>query len=107
MNHAAKKLSSRDPNTELRALYMDLLRNQLHFDEFHHLLALYHPSEVSEVGTETDRAREVRYRLNERIREWLGMDIEGLTSCQVLQWRAIVVEDRFGTNRPAVRKGVF
>lgn len=107
MNNIAKRIPRRDPNTELRALYMDLLRNQSHFDEFHHLLALYHPTDVSETGSETDRALEVRCRLNDRIREWLAMDIEGLTSCQVLQWRAIVVEDRFGTNRPTVRKGVF
>lgn len=107
MNNSAKSLPCRDPNAELRALYMDLLRNQSHFDEFHHLLALYQPSDVTPAGSETDRAREVRRRLNDRIREWLAMDIEGLTACQVLQWRAIVVEDCFGSNRPAVRSGAF
>ncbi len=74
---------------------MVLLRNQDHFDEFKHLLALYHPGGVSEGGQETSAAREVRRRLNDRIERWLGMEIEELGPGQVLQWRAIVVEERF------------
>lgn len=105
MLSAAARQTFRDPNVQLRALYMDLLRNQSHFDEFKHLLALYHPKGVDEQGRETPSASEIRHRLNERIRNWLAMEIEGLTPEQVLQWRAIVVEERFGTGRPATWNG--
>jgi len=102
---AALKQTYRDPNVQLRALYMDLLRNQSHFDEFKHLLALYHPQGVDERGIETPTAREVRLRLNERIRIWLDTEIEGLAPDQVLQWRSIVVEEQFGSGRPATWNG--
>ena len=37
----------------------------------------------------------VRARLNSRISEWLGDPFDALTAEQLLQWRAIVVEERF------------
>jgi hypothetical protein len=82
-----------DPHAQLRALYLSLLTHQEHFDEFKQLLALYElPSEVME--EEPAAASAVRGRLNERIRAWVGGCFEGLSVAQVLQWRAIVVEDR-------------
>ncbi len=102
MQNVARKLPFRDPAAQLRALYMDLLRNQTHFEEFRHLLALYHPTDV-EGDVENTRANEVRERLNERIRTWLRADIDDLTPQQVLQWRAVVVEERFSGTRDAFR----
>ena len=93
------KATIRDPNLQLRALYMTLLRNQERFDEFKHLLALYQPTNVRDDGNEEPSARAVRDRLNERIEAWLGMRIEALTPDQVLMWRTILVEDRF--SRPS------
>jgi len=36
--------------------------------------------------------------LNTRIRGWLGGQFMGLSATQVLQWRAIVVEERFNVS---------
>jgi hypothetical protein len=90
-------IRSTDPHAQLRALYLSLLTHQEHFDEFKQLLALY---EVTpEVMTsEPDGASEVRDRLNERIRAWIGGPFEGLSAAQVLQWRAIVVEERLNVS---------
>jgi hypothetical protein len=90
-------LRSTDPHAQLRALYLSLLTHQEHFDEFKQLLALY---EVTpEVMTcEPDDACVVRDRLNERIREWIGGGFDGLSAAQVLQWRAIVVEERLNVS---------
>jgi hypothetical protein len=82
-----------DPHGQLRALYRSLLERQEHFDEFKQLLALY-PVAMAEGHEEPKEARELRDRLNERIQTWIG-DFEGLSVMQVLQWRAIVVEERF------------
>jgi hypothetical protein len=88
MNHAA------DPHAQLRALYRSLLERQDHFDEFKQLLALY-PVGATEGDEEPREARDIRDRLNERIHAWIGNEFEGLSVMQVLQWRAIVVEERF------------
>ncbi len=84
--------SNRDPHAELRRLYISLLEDQNRFDEFKQLLAHYE----SEPGTdvESDEARELRARLNGRIREWIGGEFEGLSAAQVMLWRNIVVEER-------------
>jgi hypothetical protein len=85
---------SYDPHAQLRALYQALLSNQECFDEFKRLLALYDldPRDVEEEPAE---AFEVRAKLNERIRTWIDGQFDGLSATQVLQWRAIVVEERF------------
>lgn len=82
-----------DPHTQLRALYLSLLQHQEHFDEFKQLLALYNvaPDDIDE---EPPPAAQVRSRLNDRIRAWVGGRFDGLSATQVLQWRAIVVEER-------------
>ena len=82
-----------DPHSQLRALYLSLLQNQEHFDEFKQLLALY---EVEPTRTEQEPvdAAALRTRLNDRIRSWIGGRFDGLSAAQVLQWRAIVVEER-------------
>lgn len=86
--------SSIDPHAQLRALYLSLLQHQEHFDEFKQLLALY--SVAPEQGDdEPEEAAEIRARLNGRIRAWVGGFFDGLSAVQVLQWRAIVVEERF------------
>lgn len=85
-----------DPHAQLRALYMSLLTRQENFDEFKQLLALYEvPHDRAE---EPDEACAVRSRLNERIRNWIGDRFDGLSAAQVLQWRAIVVEERFNVS---------
>ena len=90
-------ISFTDPHAQLRALYLSLLTHQEHFDEFKQLLSLY--DVAPEVMTcEPDGACEVRCRLNERIKEWVGGGFEGLSAAQVLQWRAIVVEERFNVS---------
>ena len=57
-------------------------------------VALYDldPRDVEEEPAE---AFEVRAKLNERIRTWIDGQFDGLSATQVLQWRAIVVEERF------------
>ncbi len=80
-----------DSHANLRALYQTLLSHQDHFDEFKRLLSLY----SAESGvSETDEAHDVRERLNMRIRDWIGGGFEGLSVIQMLQWRAIVVDER-------------
>jgi hypothetical protein len=87
---------SYDPHAQLRALYQALLANQESFDEFKRLLQLYDfdPRQVEE---EPSEAIAVRQRLNDRIREWVG-DFDGLSARQTLQWRAIIVEERFNVS---------
>jgi hypothetical protein len=86
-----------DPHAQLRALYTSLLTHQEHFDEFKQLLALYDVVPET-METEPDGAVEVRNRLNDRIRDWIGQRFDGLSAAQVLQWRAIVVEERFNVS---------
>jgi hypothetical protein len=82
-----------DPHAQLRALYLSLLTHQERFDEFKQLLSLYAVApDVSD--REPEDAAEVRTRLNDRIRAWVGGRFDGLSAAQVLQWRAIVVEER-------------
>ena len=85
--------NSVDPHAQLRALYISLLQHQEHFDEFKQLLALYSVS--PEADEEPADAARVRKQLNDRIRSWVGGLFDGLSATQVLQWRAIVVEERF------------
>jgi hypothetical protein len=84
----------RDRHDQIRALYRSLLECQSNFDEFKALLALYPPS-LPPNGQETAEASLVRARLNSRISEWLGDEFDAMTAEQLLQWRAIVVEERF------------
>src|SRR6478735_6430298 len=86
--------NSVDPHAQLRALYLSLLTRQEHFDEFKQLLALYEVS-AERLDMEPAEAADVRERLNARIRQWIGGRFDGLSAAQVLQWRAIVVEERF------------
>jgi hypothetical protein len=86
--------TTRDPHTQLRALYQALCTNHDHFEEFRTLLALYEVK-PDEAESEPPEAAKVRQRLNGRIREWLGGEFEGLSSVQALLWRAILVEERF------------
>jgi hypothetical protein len=86
-----------DPHAQLRALYLSLLTHQEHFDEFKQLLALYDVTPEA-MACEPEGACAVRDRLNDRIRAWVGDDFDGLSAAQVLQWRAIVVEERFNVS---------
>jgi hypothetical protein len=83
-----------DPHSQLRALYQALLSSQDYFDEFKRMLQLYSfdPQTVDEEPTE---ATAIRQKLNDRIRGWVGAQFAGLSATQMLQWRAIVVEERF------------
>src|ERR1700761_6447640 len=86
-----------DPQAQLRALYLSLLTHQEHFDEFKQLLALYAvaPDVMASVP---EQACQVRHQLNQRIRAWVGDHFDGLSSAQVLMWRAIVVEERLNVS---------
>lgn len=89
--------SSTDPHAQLRALYLSLLTRQEHFDEFKQMLALYDVSPEL-LDEEPAEAADLRSRLNARISQWIGGRFDGLSAAQVLQWRAIVVEDRFNVS---------
>ena len=86
-----------DPHSQLRALYQALLSSQEYFDEFKRMLALYSfdPRQADDEPTE---AAAIRQRLNDRIRNWVGNQFAGLSATQMLQWRAIVVEERFNVS---------
>jgi hypothetical protein len=86
-----------DPHSQLRALYQALLSSQEYFDEFKRMLALYSfdPRQADEESTD---AAAIRQRLNDRIRNWVGSQFVGLSATQMLQWRAIVVEERFNVS---------
>jgi len=86
-----------DPHSQLRALYQALLSSQDYFDEFKRMLQLYNvdPRHLDEESTE---ASAIRQRLNDRIRAWVGNQFSGLSATQMLQWRAIVVEERFNVS---------
>jgi hypothetical protein len=83
--------TAQDAHAQLRSLYQTLLSHQDRFDEFKHLLSLY---TVESGDAESPEAREVRVRLNERVRDWVGGSFDGLSIIQMLQWRAIVVDER-------------
>jgi hypothetical protein len=89
--------TSHDPHAQLRALYQSLLSRQEHFDEFKRLLALYDVGALPN-DSEPAEAAAVRQQLNARIRQWVGGQFDGLTAAQTLQWRAIVVEERFNVS---------
>ncbi len=86
-----------DPHAQLRALYQVLLSSQDHFDEFKRALALY-SFDPGQVDEEPADAARIRQGLNDRIREWVGSRFDGLSATQMLQWRAIVVEERFNVS---------
>jgi hypothetical protein len=86
-----------DPHAQLRALYRSLLTKQEYFDEFKRLLAMYEV-QSDDGDAEPEEAAGVRARLNDRIREWVGGTFDGLSASQTLQWRAIVVEERFNVS---------
>ena len=88
--------TSQDPHTQLRALYHSLLDRQDKFDEFKYLLSCY-PSTAEIADVESEDAAQVRAELNAKIRSWIG-EFDGLSAAQVLQWRVIVVEDRFNVS---------
>ncbi len=102
--HTAHRMTLQAPSEtesheQLRALYQALLFNQDCFDEFKRLLVLYEldapEGDAPEGDEEPSDASAVRERLNERIRGWVGGHFEALSAAQVLQWRAIIVEERF------------
>jgi hypothetical protein len=86
-----------DPHAQLRALYQALLSSQDYFDEFKRMLQLYtvDPRHIDEESTE---AAAIRQKLNDRIRDWVGSQFAGLSATQMLQWRVIVVEERFNVS---------
>ncbi len=86
-----------DPHADLRALYLSLLTHQERFDEFKQLLALYDVTPEA-MDEEPREASEVRGQLNDRIRTWVGDAFRGLSVAQVMQWRAIVVEERLNVS---------
>src|SRR4029077_6791427 len=87
-----------DPHAQLRALYQALLSDQECFDEFKRLLQLYDFVPTEEEEEESPEAMAVRDRLNDRIRSWIGTSFDGLSVRQTLQWRAIIVEERFNVS---------
>jgi hypothetical protein len=86
-----------DPHTQVRALYRALLEHEDRFHEFKRALALYNLS-VEQIEDEPGDAAALREKLNERIRSWVGVPFDGISAVQMLQWRAIVVEERFNVS---------
>ncbi len=86
-----------DAHAQLRALYVALLEHQEYFDEFKHLLSLYAipPEQIEEEPVESARVRAI---LNGKIRSWLSCAFTDLSVSQVLQWRAIVVDERLNVS---------
>jgi hypothetical protein len=89
---------STESHEQIRALYQALLSSQERFDEFKRLLQLY---DLDAPGSDEEPpvAAEVRHRLNDRIRLWIGGPFEGLSATQTLQWRAIIVDECFNVAR--------
>lgn len=86
-----------DAHAQLRALYVALLEHQEYFDEFKHLLSLYNmPAE--HVDEEPAECARVRATLNNKIRSWVAGPFNDLSVVQVLQWRAIVVDERLNVS---------
>jgi hypothetical protein len=86
-----------DPHAQLRALYVALLEHQECFDEFKHLLSLYAiPAE--QLDEEPVESARVRALLNAKIRSWVSGVFTDLSVAQVLQWRAIVVDERLNVS---------
>jgi hypothetical protein len=90
--------ASYDFHDQLRSLYQALLSSESRFDEFKRLLQLYdfYPRRMED---EPPHAEAVRQFLNARIRQWIGDAFDGLTATQALQWREIIVEERYNTVR--------
>jgi hypothetical protein len=88
---------SHDAHAQLRALYCALLEHQEYFDEFKQLLSLYStpPEQADEEPAESAR---VRAALNNKIRSWVAGPFNDLSVVQVLQWRAIVVDERLNVS---------
>jgi hypothetical protein len=86
-----------DPHTQVRALYGALLEQEERFQEFKRALALY-DLKADEVEEEPAAAAAIRERLNDRIRSWVRIPFDGISAVQMLQWRAIVVEERFNVS---------
>jgi hypothetical protein len=86
-----------DPHAQVRALYSALLSNEEHFHEFKRQLALYDVN-ADQVDEEPAPAAALRQRLNQRIQSWLSVPFDGISAVQMLQWRAIVVEERFNVS---------
>jgi hypothetical protein len=83
-----------DPHAQLRRLYLSLLENHERFDEFRRLLGQYEV-EPEHLEAEPEEAAKVRMNLNNRIREWVGAEFQGLGVSEMLLWRDIVVLQRF------------
>lgn len=96
-----------DTQTQLRALYVTLLEHQEHYDEFKQLLSLYAmPPEMVEEES-ADSAR-VRATINNKIRSWVAGPFNDLSVSQIVQWRAIVVDERLNvTTSPWKEQGAY
>ena len=83
-----------DAHTQVRALYGALLESEERFHEFKRHLALY-DVKAEQVAEEPAEAAALRERLNQRIQSWVSIPFDGISAMQMLQWRAIIVEERF------------
>jgi hypothetical protein len=86
-----------DPHAQVRALYRALIEHEDRFHEFKRALALY-DLRAEQVEDEPTEAAALRQQLNERIRSWVQVPFDGISAVQMLQWRAIVVEERFNVS---------
>jgi hypothetical protein len=86
-----------DPHAQVRALYGALLESEERFHEFKRQPALY-DVKADQVEEEPASAAALRQKLNQRIQSWLGVPFDGISTVQMLQWRAILVEERFNVS---------
>ena len=98
--------ASSEVHDQLCSLYQALLSSQSCFDEFKRLLRLYDffPGFAQDREPSEAAQRRCEQFLNDRHPGgWIGGDFAGLTVTQTLQWREIIVEERFSARRPAWR----
>jgi hypothetical protein len=80
------------PTDQLRAIYLKLMIDHDHFDEFRAILASY--PLIADEAEESEYATGIRLLATERAREWTGIHIERLSSAQMLVLRDVLVDQR-------------
>jgi hypothetical protein len=86
-----------DPHTQIRALYTLLIEKEECFHEFKRALSLYDASDGGG-DQESPEAAALRASLNEKIQSWVHVPFSGISAQQMLQCRAIFVDERFNVS---------
>src|SRR5215510_9150104 len=76
-------------------LWHALLMSKERFSEFQTLLSIY-PTEPSSSEEEPEGAAALRARINRRVTEWLGRELQPLSASEILLFRELIIEQRMG-----------